>query len=58
LRLKDDKKLEAWLLSIGLDRGATLPVHVFVRNDGRIACVRTGAIKQTDLPAITALLNP
>lgn len=58
LRLKDDKKLEPWLLSIGLDRGATLPVHVFVRADGQIACVRTGAIKETDLPAIAALVNP
>jgi thiol-disulfide isomerase/thioredoxin len=56
LRLTDDKALEPWLLSIGLDRGATLPVHVFVREDGKIACVRTGAIKETDLPAITALL--
>ncbi|HEY6876852.1 MAG TPA: TlpA disulfide reductase family protein [Polyangiales bacterium] len=58
LRLKDDKQLEPWLLSIGLDRGATLPVHVFVRTDGQIACVRTGAIKESDLPAIASLLNP
>lgn len=58
LRLSDDKQLEPWLLSIGLDRGATLPVHVFVHGDGKIACVRTGAIKETDLPAIAGLLNP
>lgn len=58
LRLADDKQLEPWLFSIGLDRGATLPAHVFVRADGKIACVRTGAIKEADLPAITALLAP
>jgi thiol-disulfide isomerase/thioredoxin len=58
LRLSDDKQLEPWLVSIGLDRGATLPVHVFVHGDGKIACVRTGAVKETDLPAIAALLSP
>jgi thiol-disulfide isomerase/thioredoxin len=58
LRLTDDKQLEPWLLGIGLDRGATLPVHIFVHGDGKIACVRTGAIQETDLPAISALLNP
>ncbi|HEX5661399.1 MAG TPA: TlpA disulfide reductase family protein [Polyangiales bacterium] len=58
LRLTDDKQLEPWLLSIGLDRGATLPVHVFVHADGKIACVRTGAVKETDLAAIAALLSP
>ncbi len=57
LRLQDDKQLEPWLLSIGLDRGATLPAHVFVQADGTIACVRTGSIKETDLPAIATLLN-
>jgi thiol-disulfide isomerase/thioredoxin len=57
LRLSDDKQLEPWLLSVGLDRGATLPVHVFVHGDGKIACVRTGAIRETDLSAIAALLS-
>jgi thiol-disulfide isomerase/thioredoxin len=58
LRLADDKQLEPWLLSIGLDRGATLPVHVFVHRDGKIGCVRTGAVKESDLAAIAALLDP
>jgi len=49
--------LEPWLASLGLDKGATLPVHVFVRADGKVACARTGAVRDSDLPAIRKLLS-
>lgn len=55
-RLADPMTLEAWLATIGLDKGATLPVHVFVGADGKVACARTGAVRESDLPAIKKLL--
>ncbi|MDB4985741.1 MAG: Thioredoxin [Myxococcaceae bacterium] len=55
-RLSDPMALEAWLTSIGLDKGATLPVHIFVGGDGKVLCARTGAIRDSDLPAIKKLL--
>jgi thiol-disulfide isomerase/thioredoxin len=58
LRIAELAALEEWLPSIGLDRGATLPVHVFVSPDGEVKCARTGAIDESDIPRIKALLKP
>ncbi|MDB4972065.1 MAG: Thioredoxin [Myxococcaceae bacterium] len=55
-RLADPMALEAWLTTLGLDKGATLPVHIFVAADGKVACVRTGSIRDSDLPALKKLL--
>ena len=57
LRLSDVAALEPWLASLGLDKGATLPVHVFVAADGKVLCARTGAVRDSDLPAIKKLLT-
>ncbi len=57
LRLSDFKTLEAWLTSVGLDAGATLPIHLFVDPNGKVRCARTGALRATDLPLIKKLVS-
>jgi thiol-disulfide isomerase/thioredoxin len=57
LRLRDLSTLEAFLTGVGLDAGATLPVHLFVDPAGKVRCARTGAIKESDLPALKKLLG-
>lgn len=58
LRISEPSALEPWLASIGLDKGATLPVHVFVAADGKVACARTGAVRDADVATIKKLLPP
>jgi thiol-disulfide isomerase/thioredoxin len=57
LRLTDFGKLEAWLVSLGLDRGATLPVHVFIDAQNKVVCARTGALRASDASAIEQLFQ-
>jgi thiol-disulfide isomerase/thioredoxin len=57
LRARDPNAIEAWLPSVGLDAGATLPIHLFVDAEGRVRCARTGSIRETDLPRIEKLLE-
>jgi thiol-disulfide isomerase/thioredoxin len=42
--------------SVGLDAGAPVPIHVFVRPSGHVACARAGSVRDRDLPAIEKLL--
>ena len=57
LRIAEFSKLESWLTSIGLDKGATLPVHVFVDPAGKVICSRTGALGESDVPRVKKLLH-
>lgn len=57
LRVLEPAALEAWLVSLGLDAGATLPVHIFVDPQGKVRCARTGAIRESDVPTITRLVS-
>ena len=57
LRLSDLKTLEGWLTSVGLDAGATLPIHLFVDPNGKVRCARTGAVRETDLPLLKKLVS-
>ncbi len=57
LRLSDFKALEAWLPSVGLDAGATLPIHLFVDPQGKVRCARTGAVRDTDRTLIKKVLS-
>lgn len=56
LRVTDPSTLEPWLVSLGLDAGATLPVHLFVDPANKVRCARTGALREADLPLIKKLL--
>lgn len=56
LRLSDFNALQRWLTSVGLDAGATLPVHLFIDPEGKVRCARTGALRDTDLRHLELLL--
>jgi thiol-disulfide isomerase/thioredoxin len=57
LQVKDAAALEAWLPKVGLDSGATLPIHLFMDPQGRVRCARTGALKESDLGMLRKLLS-
>jgi len=56
LQIKDAAALAAWLPRIGLDSGATLPIHLFVDPRGKVRCARTGALRESDLPLVKKLI--
>lgn len=56
LRVRDPKQLPTWLESMGMDEGATVPIHVFVDSLGKALCVRTGSVDEEDVSLVTALL--
>jgi thiol-disulfide isomerase/thioredoxin len=55
-RIADAAKQGDWYTSVGLDAAAPVPVHVFVRPSGHVACARAGGIRDRDLPAVEKLL--
>ncbi len=48
LRMQDPDGVAAWATSVGLDPGATLPIHVFTDAENRVRCARTGALSERD----------
>jgi thiol-disulfide isomerase/thioredoxin len=57
LRIKAADAVEDWVSSIGLDPGATIPIHVFVDPTEKVRCVRSGAIHADDRAAVVELLT-
>lgn len=57
LRLADPDSLPKWLAALGLGESAPIPVHLFVDPDDKVRCVRVGVAKETDLPAVKAILG-
>lgn len=57
LRIASQDKLAPWIGALGLDAGATIPIHVFVNPQGKIRCVRTGSINTSDYNVITRILS-
>lgn len=57
MHLKDPEALESWMEQLGLDKGAGLPIHIFVRPDGRIRCVRAAAINEGHYSTVVELLR-
>lgn len=55
LRGEDD--LGPYLDSLGVGRGAALPVHALVDPRGNLRCVRVGAIHDRDYPVVKAILS-
>ncbi len=56
-RLLGDGALPAMLSALGLDTGATIPIHALVDPEGRLRCVRTGAVTERDYPTVRAILR-
>lgn len=55
-RVLDQASGPAFLTSVGLDPGATIPIHILVDARGRTRCVRTGAVSVDDYPVAKAVL--
>lgn len=56
-RMVDPDGLRAFLDSLGLDRGASIPVHVLIDPESRIRCVRTGAVSDSDYLALRGIVR-
>jgi thiol-disulfide isomerase/thioredoxin len=56
--LKEGKEREEWLKAAGLDVDPELPFHLLFDAKGKLRCVVKGAIEDTDLPSLKALVTP
>ena len=56
-RLMGEGALPGLIASLGLDPGATIPIHALVDPTGHLRCVRTGAVTERDYPTIRAILR-
>jgi hypothetical protein len=56
-RVADPAAVAPYIQALGLDSGAGLPVHAFTGSDGKVRCVRSGAVVETDLEAIATLVK-
>jgi thiol-disulfide isomerase/thioredoxin len=54
-RIADPTSLPAWAASIGLDEGATLPIHVFADASGHVRCARTGGVGDDHYDVVKAI---
>lgn len=56
-RIASTDALPAWLTSIGLDEGATIPIQILVDGSDRIRCVRSGPVSESDYAAAKAVVR-
>ncbi len=56
-RFAEPAKQGDWYVSLGLDAGAPVPIHIFVEPSGHVRCARAGSVREQDLPAIEKLLS-
>lgn len=56
-RLTDPAGLPALLTALGLDQGATIPIHALVDPSGHVRCARSGSIAERDYPTISAIVS-
>ena len=57
LRVADPQTIADWATSVGLDAGATLPIHVFTDAENRVRCARTGAVSEDDYASVRDLVR-
>jgi thiol-disulfide isomerase/thioredoxin len=56
--LKEGKEREEWLKSAGLEADPDLPFHLLFDAKGKLRCVVKGALEDSDLAALKALVAP
>jgi thiol-disulfide isomerase/thioredoxin len=56
-RLVDATALAPLVQSLGLDAGAGLPIHAFAGPDGKLRCVRAGAVLESHYNTVARLLR-
>jgi len=57
VRMAESGAVQAYLASLGLDGGASIPVHVFVDPAGKVRCVRAGAISEDDFDDVELVVS-
>jgi thiol-disulfide isomerase/thioredoxin len=55
-RLAEPAKQSDWLVALGLDGAAPLPVHIFVAPSGHVRCARAGGVREQDFAAVEKVL--
>jgi thiol-disulfide isomerase/thioredoxin len=55
--LRSEQDLAPLLDSLGVERGAMIPIHALVDGSGWLRCVRVGAIHEQDYAAVKAVLG-
>lgn len=56
--LKEGKEREDWLKGAGLELDPDLPFHLLFDAKGKLRCVVKGALEDSDLPSLKALVTP
>ncbi len=56
-RLADPEGLPGLITALGLDAGATIPIHALVDPSGHIRCARSGSIGERDYATISAIVT-
>jgi hypothetical protein len=56
-RVTDPEAIKPWLVSLGLDEQAPLPVHILVAPDGAVRCLRASAVNDLDYDKVAAVLD-
>lgn len=56
-RLADTAGLPALIAALGLDTGATIPIHALVDPGGHLRCARSGSITERDYETIRAIVS-
>ncbi|MEN9786705.1 MAG: hypothetical protein RLZZ299_1969 [Pseudomonadota bacterium] len=56
MRVKEYAKVAPWLTSVGSD-GSTVPVQVLADPEGKVRCVRSGALEKDHYEAIRAVIR-
>jgi thiol-disulfide isomerase/thioredoxin len=54
LRISDPDDFPAWIAGLGLSADTTIPVNLLIAPGGKIRCVRTGSISESDFARIRA----
>ena len=55
--LESEAQFEPLLDSLGLDRAAAIPIHALVDPNGKLRCVRVGAIHAIDFAAVKGIVR-
>lgn len=56
-RLTDPLGLPGLVASLGLDPGATLPIHALIDPTGHLRCVRTGSVMERDYETVVEIVS-
>lgn len=57
LRVRDFALVAPWLAAVQIDANSAIPIHLFVDEQQKIRCTRTGSVGAADYPAIKKLLK-